>query len=372
MPSRQDEICLVATDDTVLIHKDKALGANTLSNLDNSFAEHGVPRNKKKDVSLAGELTALGCDLSNKPALVEPSKEKITQCICRSLDVLFHGCASPQAFHSILGVWEWFALLNRPIFSVFDKVYDFVRKEPAKLKLQVPDGALNELLITVMLSPLFAVSLDREPLGFLVATDAAPEYGFGVSVCRCSSSESAQVCRLAERRGDYVRLCPSETIVEVSRLGQERRLKQKETDFSTVVSAKAKWKAHSGVLEANAYLLGLKWVARQASKHHHKVPFLVDAKVVVGAASKGRSSARGLRTCLRNAAAHSLAADLLPRIIYIPSESNPADRPSRGRPRHPPSSRPVRKTSGKTRQLAKLESYVASIAKAAKILKSWM
>merc|ERR1711879_1123596 len=138
--------------------------------------------------------------------------------------------------------------------------------------------------------------------------------------------EAAEVCRLAERRGDYVRLTPGPgDDEEVSRLGRPRRLKYTQRHFTTIVSTRAKWKAHSGVLEAHGYLLGLKWVTRNASWHHHKVPFLVDAKAVVGAASKGRSSARALRAPLRAAAAHVLASNILPRIVYIPSESNPAD-----------------------------------------------
>ena len=52
-------------------------------------------------------------------------------------------------------------------------------------------------------------------------------------------------------------------------------------------------------------------------KHRLKVPFLIDAKVVVGAITKGRSSARSLRTCLRSAAAHVMAANLLPRGFLV-------------------------------------------------------
>ena len=190
---------------------------------------------------------------------------------------------------------------------------------------------MNELLVTLLLAPLLAVSLDREPLQMLVATDAAPEYGFGMSTCSCDAKTAMEVCRLAERRGDYVRLAPARgDPTEVARLGSPHRLPQTQLDFKTVMSAKAKWTAHSGVLEAHAHLLALRWLARQPKKHHRKIPFLIDAKAVIGAAAKGRSSARALRTILRAAASLCLASDLLPRLEHIPSESNPADKPSRG------------------------------------------
>ena len=160
-----------------------------------------------------------------------------------------------------------------------------------------------------------------------------------------------------------MRLTPGlEDPPEVCRLGQPHRLRFSQKDFATVMSCKAKWQAHSGVLEAHAYLLSLKWIARKAASHHHKAALLLDAKVVVGAASKGRSSARALRTVLRAAAATTLAADRLPRIIYIPSESNPADGPSRGK-RHF-GSRSLRKGFGKRCSRNLLEVRIGSLVEA--------
>ena len=94
-----------------------------------------------------------------------------------------------------------------------------------------------------------------------------------------------------------------------------------EVSRQLLICSRATWPAHSGVLEAHGHLLALKWLSKQAAKHHHKVPSLVDAKTVIVAATKGRSSARALRTVLRSSAVHCLACDLLPRLVYIPSES---------------------------------------------------
>ncbi|CAE7542598.1 unnamed protein product [Symbiodinium natans] len=422
VPVKQDELCFVATDDTVLLHTSKTRGQRTLANLDAAFAEHGVPRNVAKDVSLANEITALGCDLSSTPAAkpvegcaaastpasvspllplpssstsarqprltadlgrgskvdgslgertprippscpgtvrAEPGAAKIAQAVCRTLGLLRANFASPKAFHSLLGVWEWFALLQRGFFSIYDGVYSFARKEPATELTRVPEAALNEMLVTLLLAPLLSVDLDRQPLQQLVATDAAPQFGFGVSVASCSRQEAVEICGFAERRGDYVRLTTSpDDPVEVPRLGVPSRLSATEKDFKTVISSKAKWPAHSGVLEAHAYLLALRWVARHAAKHGSKVPLLVDAKVVVGAVTKGRSSAKALRHALRSVAAVSMAANLLPRAVYIPSESNPADAPSRGKRNKPRSDRFCKRTSVKRRLLSNLQQLV--------------
>ncbi|CAE7263216.1 unnamed protein product, partial [Symbiodinium necroappetens] len=369
LPACFDEACFVATDDTVLVHKRKDKGASTLIRLDQAFEDCGVPRNRKKDVTLESQVTALGCDLTSRPAMARPNKAKLGQAICSTLDLLDTGVATPEGFHSLLGVWEWFSLLQRPFFSIYDAVFGFVRREPSRQKQVVPSNVMDEILLTLVLSPLFCTSLDREPLQFLTAADAAPQYGFGVSVCCCSATEAGNVCRLAERRGDYVRLTPGpEDPPEVGRLGQPHRLRFSQADFVTVMSCKAKGQAHSGVLEAHAYLLSLKWIARKAANHHHKAALLLDAKVVVGAASKGRSSARALRTVLTAAAATTLAADLLPRIVYIPSESNPADGPSRGK--RPFGARPLRNGFGKRCSQKQLEVRVGSLVRLAKLSKT--
>ena len=59
-------------------------------------------------------------------------------------------------------------------------------------------------------------------------------------------------------------------------------------------------------------------------------PLPVDARVVVGAAAKGRSSAPAIRRRIMRAAALALAGDLHLCYAYIPSEDNLADTPPRG------------------------------------------
>ena len=147
----------------------------------------------EKDVTLESQVTALGCDLTSHPAVARPNIAKLGQAVCSTLDLLATGTATPAGFHSLLGVWEWFSLLERPFFSIYDAVFGFVRREPTHQKQVVPCNALDEILLTLVLAPLFCTSLDREPLQFLTAADAARQYGFGVSVCGCSATEVGEV-----------------------------------------------------------------------------------------------------------------------------------------------------------------------------------
>ena len=119
------------------------------------------------------------------------------------------------------------------------------------------------------------------------------------------------------------------------RIGRPHTLGLRKSDFTDVLSVKARVPAHSSVLEAGGVALLVKWLTRTWKRHRHRVVILVDAKAVLGAFAKGRSSAKALQHHTRIVAAYCLAADILPRYVYVPSEDNPADAPSRGHRRRP-------------------------------------
>ena len=333
-PAVQSELCMVATDDTVFMHRDATKGQNTLACFDASLEAAGIPRKVAKDITLTEQITALGCDLTSRPHIAEPAKPKLLTCVAACLDLLQTKRASPKAVNALLGLLQWFCLLQRPVFGVFDKIYDFVRLQPDREKVCLPQPVLQEIAAALGLLPLLSVSLDKRYYNEILACDAARDFGFGVSETPCSEGVVANLGRLAERRGDFVRVHKdSSEGPEKSRLGVPHRLGVSKKDFRTILSSPAKWKAHSSTLEGHALLLTLKWLARSRSKHHRKVVVLVDAKAVLGAAAKGRTSAPGLRSVVRSIGAHTLACDLLVRLVYIPSEDNPADAPSRGKHR---------------------------------------
>jgi len=129
-PKYQHELCLVATDDIVLLHCRRARVASMLAKINSSLEQAGMPRNKSKDVDAAFKVTTLGCDLSNSPPTVDPNADKMLQLASGLVDLLFTQWASARGIYTVLGVKQWFALLQRSLLSVFDFIFDVVRKEP--------------------------------------------------------------------------------------------------------------------------------------------------------------------------------------------------------------------------------------------------
>ena len=86
---------------------------------------------------------------------------------------------------------------------------------------------------------------------------------------------------------------------------------------------------HIHVLEARVILHLLKRLARDGHQHIHVITFS-DSRVVVGAGSKGRSSASSLNYVLRQISGCCMQHGFLLDLIWTPTWANPADAPSRG------------------------------------------
>ena len=97
----------------------------------------------------------------------------------------------------MLGVIQWFFLLQRLMFSVLDCSYAIVRREPVHLIQEGPPSVLSEMAAALTLLPLLLASLDREDCNELMAKDASPEFGFGVSWAPCTSECARKVGSLA-------------------------------------------------------------------------------------------------------------------------------------------------------------------------------
>ena len=122
------------------------------------------------------------------------------------------------------------------------------------------------------------------------------------------------------------------------------------TAFATIVSAPRTYAGHSSHLEAHGIVLGLKWLIRSTRRHAKRTVVLVDAQAVLVAGAKGRSSGVCIARDLARIGSLTMAGDLLLKFVYIPSEDNPADAPSRGvvrRWRSRRSAIPVRARKGK-------------------------
>ncbi len=345
-PADDEELAVVATDDTIFFHRDPATARARLAAFDAAMVDAGVPGAVEKDIDLADSLTGPGCELTASPAAASPERSKLLSVLLATLGLDARRHASPKAVHSLLGLDQWFCLLSRPHFSCFRDAYAFVVREPSELPIAVPRSVVDELMLFCSLAPLLTADLSREWLPLITATDAAPEYGFGSSICCLPEAEVAAIGRKAERRGDYVRLerrGGDTDEPERTRLGKPHSLGLCKDDFRDVLSLKATKPEHAGVMELKGVLLTLRWLMRSSARHGKRVVMLIDAKAALCAVAKGRTNAPAFHRSLCSIDALLLATNTLLRPVYVPSEDNPADAPSRGRRRRPATRRILKK-----------------------------
>ena len=129
-------------------------------------------------------------------------------------------------------------------------------------------------------------------------------------------------------RGSDVRLCEGELLKphHVSRQSSEPHMWRWRTTMSWA------WKranAHINELEALAVLMELRRRSRSTRNFDCTYLHLCDSQVAIGVFTKRRSSSRLLQRVITRANALCLASGLFPVFIYVRSELNPADRPSR-------------------------------------------
>jgi hypothetical protein len=181
------------------------------------------------------------------------------------------------------------------------------------------------------LMPSAVADLTRPWAPFIMASDASPDFGFGVCRAPCSPGivrEAADAAHLPQHE-----ICPQ--MMEGDPAPRDRGLLQHWLPFGierfTVLrSMKARRCAHSSALEATAAVLAMKHLANRRRWHAHRVFMLVDATAVLFAFRKGRSSAKNLRYQTMQMASVLAAADIRLHFGYVSSERNPADWPSRG------------------------------------------
>jgi len=330
-PADTGRAVAVATDDIVMLSakssNDAALGGAAL---DRALQRRGIVKNEKKDITAAASGTLIGVDL-DRGRYLAPGTEKLTHfllAVCE-LAVTPSPSLAPLQLSGLLGTPHWYHQLRRPLYAVFNAVYDHTRLVPDSQPAPLGDAAVGELTIAALLALTAEVDLTQAWSTVALATDASLS-GFGVTAATVSPDIARGIGHLARQDDIFVTLdAPGPLGLEKPRKGVDAKLPIKPHEFKTVISAPATYAAHSGTLEMEGVVLGLRWLSRCQKHFARRQPFLVDAQVVLKALKRGRSSAPTLIRGIRRAAALTLAMSLTTYFVYVPSEWNPADAPSR-------------------------------------------
>jgi hypothetical protein len=217
---------------------------------------------------------------------------------------------------SLVSSWTWALLVRRPTLSVFAAVYRFVHMARGSVKLW--PSVRRELLCVIGLVPVLSTSWCLPFDSEVLASDASLT-GFGV----VAASVSPDLLYDLSLRDNAV--LGDSGLRHIAGLGSLL-----DRSWSVIIAAPVRFAAHINVLEAMALLLAFSWYLSLARPCvPRRVLCLVDSSVVFYALSKGRSSSLPLLKVLRRLSAFLLASSVFPIPVWVPSDLNPSDAPSR-------------------------------------------
>ena len=281
---------LPATDDLAYLScrgKPDALRAG--ARLDQALADAGVHKNASKDVDACQDGSVIGIDLCAGRHL-HAGRHKLVSWLCATMRLLEldRYRLSKDGLSALLGVPHWAGQLRRSVYSCLHDVYNHGNEaEDATVPCSLSSRARGELVVLSNYMLLCQVDLQTPWSSQLVATDAIPSYGFGVSQVEVGAPFARKAGHCAKVADTYVTLDPLETPPSLKpRQGQQSSLEIPMSAFRTVVKARARHPGHAGALEAIALNLALRWLARARRWHALRTPLLCDAQAVLSAVRK--------------------------------------------------------------------------------------
>lgn len=276
----------------------------------------GLPAKMSKVVRpTADAVECLGLEADGRELTVGLSATKLHQLCESTRAVLASGVSTGLDLSRLIGKWTWACLVARPALSVFSAVYRFVQCAGRRVYSLWP-SVRRELSTMMGLTPLLYADFNLNWFPRTVATDASSS-GQGVVVSSVTPEIVQQ--RLASDSGVNLSSVPSQPL-----------LKHMSTSrWTTIVSSIWRRHEHINSLEIRAVSTAVRWALSFPDSIRSRLLVCSDSQVAIGAITKGRSSSRQLLPRLRSLAALLLASGLRLYTVWVPSEANPADEPSR-------------------------------------------
>jgi hypothetical protein len=335
-------------DDCVLVGQSVSSVQQQYENVLQAYTVAQMPVKASKCTPATTEpVTVLGVDIHGKSGTVALSMERHSRIVRATAVLLSQPVVLARDLARVLGAWTWQLLLRRPALAALKHSYRFVNRFMGRPPRSLWPCVARELSVLTALSPLLTVNLRAEWSDRLLATDAS-HYAAGVVSAPLRGGVLHSLWPLScihlpslldQRQSASTTLPESSTLstlrqpshTAVPDLLRESHVARQvgSAHWSTLVSSPWGRDAHINILELEALHLGLLWCASRPTLTGARLPVLVDSSAAYYIARKGRSSTGRLLTVFRrcSAVALAMAASLTP--MWIPSELNPADAPSR-------------------------------------------
>jgi hypothetical protein len=325
-----DDLCFISPSETDLAsEQSRMLRTDEQFNLKVKVSKTVLPTCQPVDL--------LGLQISG--SILTASTDYWPSLILETVSLLHSQFVSGRQLAHLIGKWTWVLLLRRPALSLLQHSYRFVEIAGYR-PFELWPSVRRELDSLLGILPLLYADLSDSWSLSLPASDASLA---GAGVCASVIDQSflsvgwrtfnQPVSTLASQEP----YCPFQPIVAFlnsrdaklplndalywSRLVRSLR-------WSTIISKPWAFGETINRLECRAVLLATRWFLSYPSSVRTRLMLLLDSQVVGSALRKGRC-ASSLLPILRKVNALLLAAHVQLLPLWVPSDANPADAPSR-------------------------------------------
>ncbi|CAE7376397.1 unnamed protein product [Symbiodinium microadriaticum] len=310
-----------------------------VSKAEGAYDAAGLQRALHKSFRALTKFKAWGAEVDGIQGTIA-SPLSVRQQVWRLLERLVEtGWATKEIMQKVLGFLAFAFQFRRDLFCLHHRVYTFVSNLPEKKWCRLPNRIIDELRSVALHLPFAKWKMRRRLHPSVLATDATPTSG-GAVRAPVSAELNEELWRRSEIRGGAVRLDRGEAFAWKA----EEPITV--SAFASAISECLSWTvtssysfrktSHINLQEGRALRREIARMASSLSNAGHVQVCLNDSRVIVGAVAKGRSSSYKLNGLLRAQLPFLIMADLVLALLWIETESNLADHPSRFRSLPPP------------------------------------
>lgn len=255
--------------------------------------------------------------------------------------VTCEGKCTKNILQKLLGYVCFIFQFRREFYALQHHIYKYVDSMPGGKCVRLPAFVIDEIRSIMLHIPFSVWNMRRELSEKILATDAAPTAG-GATTASVPSELARKLWSCCETRGEAVRLDRDQSELEWLQ-GKEPKAP---SQLASTVAESLEWKvvssyhfrqtSHINLQEARALRKEVVRATCGDGQTNQVQLCLNDSRVVCGAVTKGRSSSFKLNGILRSMIPFLTLSNIVLALLWIQTDSNPADHPSRGRGLPPP------------------------------------
>ena len=306
-----------------------------------AYAAAGLERAVHKSFRCATSFKAWGAEVDGVTGRVGAPKSVRQQVWTLLWRVILGGATTKGVLQRLMGYICFAYQYRRECFALQHHIYQYIEKMSEDSVCKLPAYICDELRSICLHLPFCFWNMRRRVSSRLLATDATPTAG-GATVANVPPALAQELWRHSDVRGEAVRLDSGEAC---SSAAEEPR---QPSVFASSVATVVQWEvqssysfkqtSHINLQEARALKKEIVAIASDPKAAGTIQICLNDSRVVIGAASKGRSSSFKLNGILRTMLPFLIFGDISLALLWVETSCNPADHPSRFVPLPPPRS----------------------------------